>query len=177
MWKLLKQLTVKKIIITLDTTLEELELINYALKIPTEGKKSYFSPIAHFISVVYWRYPPAGNETSNSWQHVSASTEHSSIPISRSICSSRANLSYAAMGVVSVSSTFSSLEPPVVEVPAWLPWSAFILEKRKHIKTKPEWSRYIFSHAKTTTNTLFMPNYDVAANFPFVNGRCHFKDN
>lgn len=53
MSKLLKQLTVKKIIITLDTTLEELELINYALKIPTEGKKFYFSPIAHFISMVY----------------------------------------------------------------------------------------------------------------------------
>lgn len=61
MWKLLKQLTVKKIIITLDTTLEELELINYALKIPTEGKKSYFSPTAHFIFQWYTEdtHPPA----------------------------------------------------------------------------------------------------------------------
>ena len=94
------------------------------------------SCIAHFNSLVYWRYPPAGNGTSNSWHPVPAATEHSSILISRSICSSGANFSYVAMGVVSVSSAFSSLEPPVFEVPAWLQRSAFILEKRKHIKRK-----------------------------------------
>ena len=39
MWKFLKQLKVKKIIITVDTTLEELKLINFALKIPTEDER------------------------------------------------------------------------------------------------------------------------------------------
>ena len=96
--------------------------------------------IAHFNSVVYWRYPPAGNGTSNSWLPFPSSTEHSSLLISRSICSSCANFSFVAMGVVSVSSAFSSLEPPVVEVPAWLRWSAFIFEKRKHIKSKLDMS-------------------------------------
>ena len=41
MWKFLKQLKVKKIIITVDTSLEELNVINFALKIPTEDEKLY----------------------------------------------------------------------------------------------------------------------------------------
>ena len=43
MWKLLKQLNVKKIIITVDTTLEELKLIYFALKISTEDEKLYYT--------------------------------------------------------------------------------------------------------------------------------------